>query len=97
MSDEHAVAVAGLTAAVDALKDATTSGFSGVNDRLDLQNGRLRVVETETTAIRSTMVTTTVCERIRNRVASVRGATWKSYIVPVAVAVTVLVITKLAG
>lgn len=97
MGDEHAVAVASLTVAVDALKDATTSGFSGVNDRLDLQNGRLRAVESESVAIRSTMVTTKSCERIRNGLAAIRGATWKSYVVPVSVAVTVLVITKFLG
>lgn len=97
MPDEHALAVASLTAAVDALKDTTTSGFDGVNERLDLQNGRLRTVESESVAIRSTMVTTKSCERIRNGLAAIRGATWKSYIIPVAVAVTVLVITKFAG
>lgn len=97
MSDEHAIAVAGLTAAVDALKDTTATGFSGINERLDHQNGRLRTVETETTAIGATMVTTKICEKTRNKADSVRGATWKSFVIPVAGALTVLLLTKLIG
>jgi hypothetical protein len=93
MSDEHAVAAASLTAAVDALKDTTTSGFKGINDRLDLQNGRLRNVEHDTVDIRARMVTTKVCEAIRKTT----SAAWRAYLIPVAVALTAVAATRIFG
>lgn len=94
-TDEHAIAVASLTATVRALNDTTRNGFAGLSHRLDTQNGRLRVVENDTTEIRAKMVTTKVCERIRGRIAKTRGRAWRSYFIPTAVALTVLFVREL--
>ncbi len=95
--DEHAIAVALLTAAVESLDKTTASGFETVKDRLDIQNGRLRSVENDTIEIRARMVTTKVCEAIRNRLAKTTSAAWRAYLIPVAVALTAVVATRLFG
>lgn len=93
--DEHAIAVALLTAAVDSLNTTTASGFDTIRDRLDIQNGRLRSVENDTVDIKARMVTTTVCESIRNRLAKTTTAAWRAYLIPVAVALTAVGLAKL--
>ena len=90
------------------LVKTTASGFAGVNGRLDRLNGRIGIVETATTKFAATMVTTTICEGLRdardllrNGAERARTANWRAYVVPSAVGLTVaagtLLIAKLAG
>jgi len=95
--DEHAIAVALLAAAVESLDKTTANGFETVKDRLDIQNGRLRSVENDTVDIKARMVTTTVCEGIRNRLAKTTSAAWRAYLIPVAVALTAVGLSRLFG
>ena len=96
-TDPTALAVAGLTATVRGLNDTMERGFRGVTDRQDTQNGRLREVEVKTTKIVATMVTTTVCERIRRGISNTTGENWKRFLIPVGVALAVLGMSKLFG
>lgn len=96
-TDPTALAVAGLTATVNALNETTERGFKGVTDRLDTQNGRLGRVEERTTEIKATMVTTKVCEKIRGKIAETVGESWRRFLIPVGVALAVLGLTKLVG
>jgi uncharacterized protein YoxC len=95
--DPTALAVAGLTATVKALNSTTERGFKGISDRLDTQNGRLGRVEERTTEIKATMVTTNVCEKIRRKISETVGESWKRFLIPVAVALAVLGLSKLWG
>lgn len=101
-------AIGGLKAEVKSLRETTSSGFAGVNRRLDRQNDRIGTVESATTKIAATMVTTKICEGLRdvrdlalNRAERLRSANWRSYVVPSAVGVTVaaatILIAKLTG
>lgn len=95
--DEHAVAVALLTAAVKSLDKTTASGFETIKDRLDIQNGRVRRVELDMVDIRARMVTTKVCERIRNGLTKTTIAAWRAYLIPVAVALTAVGLARAFG
>lgn len=103
-----AEAIGGLKAEVKSLGKTTSSGFAGVNGRLDRQNGRIGILETATTKIAATMVTTKICEGLRDARDFVRSgaerartANWRAYVVPSAVGLTVafgtVLIVKLAG
>ena len=101
-------AIGGLKAEVKSLRETTSSGFAGVNRRLDRANGRIGTVENATTKIIATMVTTKVCEGLRDARDLVRDgaerartANWRAYVVPSAVGLTVAIgtvlIVRLAG
>jgi len=96
-ADEHVAAVAALTATVKALNDTTANGFEALTQRLDTQNGRLRAVENTATEVRAKMVTTKVCEAFRSGMAKAQGAAWRSYLVPVAVSFTTILLMKVLG
>lgn len=101
-------AIGGLKAEVKSLRETMSSGFDGVNRRLDRQNGRIGTVENATTKIAATMVTTKICEKIRKTcdvardgAERIRGANWRAFVIPSAVGLTValgtILIGKLAG
>ncbi len=101
-------AIGGLKAEVKSLRETTSSGFAGVNSRLDRQNGRIRTLESATTKICATMVTTKICQKlrdardlVRDRAERARTANWRAYVVPSAVGLTValgaVLIAKLAS
>lgn len=96
-TDPTAVAVGRLDATVQALKETTERGFKAVTERQDTQNGRLGQVEEKTTTIAATMVTTKVCEKIRRGISQTTGENWKRFLIPVAVALAVLGLSKLVG
>ena len=101
-------AIGGLKAEVKSLRETMSSGFAGVNGRLDRQNGRIGTVEHAATKIAATMVTTKACEGIRSACElaregadRVRSANWRAFVIPSAVGLTValgtILIGKLAG
>jgi len=101
-------AIGGLKAEVKSLRETTSSGFAGVNGRLDRANGRIGTVENAATKVFATMVTTKSCETIRGACElardgadRLRTANWRTYVVPTAVGVTVaaatIFIAKIAG
>lgn len=101
-------AIGGLKAEVKSLRETTSSGFAGVNGRLDRQNGRIGALENTTTKIAATMVTTKICEGLRDArdlvldgAERARTANWRAYVVPSAVGLTVAIgtvlIVRLAG
>lgn len=94
-TDPTALAVAGLTATVNALNETTKRGFKGVTDRLDTQNGRLGRVEEKTTEIKATMVTTKVCEKIRRKISETVGESWKRFLIPVASTLVVAIVVRI--
>lgn len=94
---DYVAAVAGMQAELHSLRETTSSGFDGLNERLDTQNGRLRKVELAAERLTSTVVTSKICEKIRARCAAARSAGWKMYLIPVAASLTVVLIMKLVG
>jgi hypothetical protein len=95
--DQHAEALAAINATMKGLQKTTGEGFTALSTRLDLQNGRLRTVENDVTDVRARMVSIKGCEKLRGKIASTVSESWKRFLIPVAVAVAVLIITKLAG
>jgi len=90
---ETARAIGALEGEVRSLVETTKSGFKGINERLDMQNGRLRKVEQDSTIV----MTIPVCEKIRKDSGHARRSAWLNYLIPTAVGLTVLGITQLMG
>ena len=90
-------AIGGLKAEVKALGKTTAEGFDGINDRLDLQNGRLRAVENTTAKLGVSTVTTGACEIIRGACSKARAAGARAFLIPSAVGIVVAVVAVLLG